>query len=78
MQRILITGGAGFIGSHVADLMVAQGHEVAVVDNLSTGRREFVPAAAQFFHYDIKDEKTYDLILDWSPQVIIQDRKSVV
>jgi UDP-glucose 4-epimerase len=71
MQRILITGGAGFIGSHVAELMAAQGHEVAVVDNLSTGRREFVPAAAQFFPYDIKDEKTYDLILDWSPQVII-------
>lgn len=71
MQRILITGGAGFIGSHVADLLVAKGHEVAVVDNLSTGRREFVPAAAQFFPYDIKDGKTYELILDWRPQVII-------
>ncbi|RJR33277.1 MAG: NAD-dependent epimerase/dehydratase family protein [Deltaproteobacteria bacterium] len=71
MQRILITGGAGFIGSHVADLMVAAGHEVAVVDNLSTGRREFVPAAAQFFPYDIKEEKTYELILDRRPQVII-------
>jgi len=71
MQRILITGGAGFIGSHVADLLVAKGHEVAVVDNLSTGRREFVPDAAQFFRYDIKDGKTYELILDWRPQVII-------
>jgi UDP-glucose 4-epimerase len=71
MQRILITGGAGFIGSHVADLMVAAGHEVAVVDNLSTGRREFVPIAAQFFPYDIKDEKTSALILDWRPQAII-------
>lgn len=71
MQRILITGGAGFIGSHVADRLVAAGHEVAVVDNLSTGRREFVPDAAQFFPYDIKDAKTYELILDWRPQVII-------
>lgn len=71
MQRTLITGGAGFIGSHVADRLVAAGHEVAVVDNLSTGRREFVPAAAQFFPYDIKEEKTYQLILDWRPQVII-------
>ncbi len=71
MQRILITGGAGFIGSHVADLMVTERHEVAVVDNLSTGRREFVPAAAQFFPYDIKDGNTYELILDWRPQVII-------
>ncbi|MFZ5451132.1 MAG: NAD-dependent epimerase/dehydratase family protein [Thermodesulfobacteriota bacterium] len=71
MQRILITGGAGFIGSHVADLLVAAGHEVAVVDNLSTGRREFVPVAAQFFPYDVKDRNTYELILDWGPQVII-------
>jgi UDP-glucose 4-epimerase len=71
MQRILITGGAGFIGSHVADRLVAVGEEVAVVDNLSTGRREFVPAAAQFFPYDIKDRKTYELIRDWRPQVII-------
>ncbi|MDD2901488.1 MAG: NAD-dependent epimerase/dehydratase family protein [Syntrophales bacterium] len=71
MQRILITGGAGFIGSHVTDLLVAAGHEVAVVDNLSTGKQEFVPAAAQFFPYDIKDRNTYELILDWGPQVII-------
>ncbi len=71
MSRILITGGAGFIGSHVADLLVAKGNEVAVVDNLSTGRREFVPAAAQFFHYDIKSSHAADLILDWRPQVII-------
>jgi UDP-glucose 4-epimerase len=71
MPRILITGGAGFIGSHVADLLVAEGHEVAVVDNLSTGRREFVPGAAQFFHYDIKSSYASELILDWRPQVII-------
>jgi len=71
MQRILITGGAGFIGSHVADRLVAAGHEVGVVDNLSTGRREFVPPAAQFFPYDIKAGKTYALILDWRPQIII-------
>ena len=44
--RILVTGGAGFIGSHLADAFLQQGHEVAVVDNLSTGRREHVPAAA--------------------------------
>jgi UDP-glucose 4-epimerase len=48
MARMLVTGGAGFIGSHVADQLVAAGHEVAVVDNLSTGRREFVPAQAGF------------------------------
>jgi UDP-glucose 4-epimerase len=71
MKRLLITGGAGFIGSHLADAVSAVGHEVTVVDNLSTGRREFVPAAAKFFPYDIKSRDAFDLIVSWRPQVIM-------
>jgi len=71
MKRILVTGGAGFIGSHVADALVAAGYEVAVVDNLSTGRREFVSPAALFFPYDIKAQESFALIVDWRPHVII-------
>jgi UDP-glucose 4-epimerase len=71
MRRILITGGAGFIGSHVAEAVLAAGHDVAIVDNLSTGRREFVPAAARFFPYDIKAKETFGLILEWRPQVLM-------
>ncbi len=71
MKRILITGGAGFVGSHLADAVSAAGHEVAVVDNLSTGWREFVPAAAKFFPYDIKSRDGFDLIVSWRPQVIM-------
>lgn len=70
-MRILITGGAGFIGSHVADAMVAADHEVAVLDNLSTGRREYVPTPAHFFHEDIKNSQVVELIVNWQPQVII-------
>jgi UDP-glucose 4-epimerase len=70
-KRILVTGGAGFIASHVADRMVAAGHDVAVLDNLSTGKREYVPAAAQFYPYDIKAPETADLIERWRPQVIV-------
>jgi len=70
-KRILVTGGAGFIASHVADRLVAAGHEVAVVDNLSTGKREYVPAAAQFYPYDIKAPETADLIGRWRPEVIV-------
>jgi UDP-glucose 4-epimerase len=70
-KRILVTGGAGFIASHVADRLVATGHQVAVVDNLSTGKREYVPAAAEFFPYDIKSPEAADLIHRWQPQVII-------
>ncbi len=63
-KRILVTGGAGFIGSQVADAFLQAGHEVAVVDNLSTGKREQVPAGAQFYLDDIKSAATFDLI--WS------------
>jgi UDP-glucose 4-epimerase len=70
MRRALVTGGAGFIGSHVADALVAAGLEVAVVDNLSTGRRELVPPQARFYPYDIKSPETGDLIRRWRPQVI--------
>jgi UDP-glucose 4-epimerase len=69
-KRILVTGGAGFIGSHVADAFLEQGHEVAVVDNLSTGRREQAPAGAHFYPYDIKSPETFELICRWQPQVL--------
>ena len=54
-MRILVTGGAGFIGSNLADRFVALGHDVAVLDDLSTGRRENLPPAARFFEADIRD-----------------------
>jgi UDP-glucose 4-epimerase len=53
-MRILLTGGAGFIGSHVADRLLERGHEVAVVDDLSSGKRENIPQAARFYETDIR------------------------
>lgn len=55
MATILVTGGAGFIGSHLADGFLADGHRVLVLDSLVTGRRENVPAGAQFLHRDLRD-----------------------
>lgn len=52
-RRALVTGGAGFIGSHVADHYLAAGYEVTVVDDLSSGREENIPEAAEFLHADI-------------------------
>jgi UDP-glucose 4-epimerase len=69
-KRTLVTGGAGFIGSHVAGQLVAAGHDVTVVDNLSSGRRDYVPAGAQFYPYDIKSPETAALIRTWRPQVL--------
>ncbi len=54
-MRILVTGGAGFIGSHVVDALIERGHEVAVVDDLSTGKREHLNPRAKFYHLDIRD-----------------------
>ena len=53
-MRVLVTGGAGFIGSHVADRLLERGHEVAVVDDLSSGKHENVPNRARFYEMDIR------------------------
>jgi UDP-glucose 4-epimerase len=53
VMKVLVTGGAGFIGSHVADALVQQGYQVVVVDNLSTGRLENISPAATFYQADI-------------------------
>ncbi len=54
-MRILVTGGAGFIGSHVVHHALASGHQVAVLDNFSTGRRDHVPAGVTVFTADLRD-----------------------
>ncbi len=54
-MRILVTGGAGFIGSHVVDRYIENGHEVTVVDNLMTGKRENVNGDARFLEMDVQD-----------------------
>lgn len=54
-MRVLLTGGAGFIGSHVAEFLLLEGHEVAIVDDLSRGRCENVPEDAIFYEADVRD-----------------------
>jgi UDP-glucose 4-epimerase len=70
-MKILVTGGAGFIGSHVVDACLDEGHDVSVVDDLSTGKREQVNPAARFYQVDIRDEAALARILDQEqPEVI--------
>ena len=63
-MKVLVTGGAGFIGSHVADAFVQRGDHVWVVDDLSSGRRENVPAEAEFVRLDVRDEALADVFRD--------------
>lgn len=55
MAKILVTGGAGFIGSHVVDRLIDEGHSVVVVDNLSTGFRDNLNPEAEFYQEDVRD-----------------------
>ena len=61
MQKILVTGGCGFIGSHVVDAFLAQGYEVIVVDNLSTGSLKNLNPKAKFYEVDIRSAELADV-----------------
>jgi len=71
--KILITGGAGFIGSHVADLLLENKYDVCIVDNLSSGKLENVNPNAKFYKCDIRDSQIYKIIEDEKPQIIIHN-----
>jgi UDP-glucose 4-epimerase len=62
-MKILVTGGAGFIGSHVVDRYVQEGHEVAILDNLVTGNRQNLNPRARFFELDLRDRKGVEQLL---------------
>ena len=59
-MRCVVTGGAGFIGSHLVDKLVDSGHEVIVFDDLSTGKEENINSEAKFFKLDISDKNIFD------------------
>ena len=72
-MRILITGGAGFIGSHIADAYLAAGHDVCVVDSLwahGGGRRDNIPARASVLHLDIRDASLERVFRDFNPDIV--------
>jgi UDP-glucose 4-epimerase len=70
MSKILITGGAGFIGSHLVDAFIKNGYKVAVVDNLSTGRKKNLNPKAKFYKMDVQSKKLEDIFKKEKPDFV--------
>jgi UDP-glucose 4-epimerase len=69
-MKVLVTGGAGFIGSHVVDALLARGHAVVVVDNLSTGRRANLPPDVRFYQLDLRDPQLAEVLAQERPEAV--------
>jgi UDP-glucose 4-epimerase len=69
-RTVCVTGGAGFIGSHVAEALLARGHRVLIVDDLSSGRKENVPAGAEFHELDIRSPEAAVLMREAGVEVL--------
>lgn len=82
-MKILVTGGAGFIGSNVVDSYIEAGHVVAIIDNLTTGKKENLNDKAKFFESDIRNKEVSEIVAQFNPDIInhiaaqIDVRKSV-
>jgi len=75
--KVLVTGGCGFIGSHIVDGLVAAGHTVAVADNLSTGNIENLNVSAKFYQVDIKSEEFRAAVEEFAPEVIYHEAAQI-
>jgi UDP-glucose 4-epimerase len=69
-MKILVTGGAGFIGSHIVDAYLSAGHEVCVVDDLSSGSRRNLPEGARLYVADIRDEGLSEIFAGEKPEIV--------
>ncbi|MCP9441565.1 MAG: NAD-dependent epimerase/dehydratase family protein [Nitrospira sp.] len=70
-MKVLVTGGAGFIGSHVVDRLVEEGHEVVVVDDLSTGSKKYVNRAASLYKLDVQSGRLEKVFRNERPSIVI-------
>lgn len=76
-MRVLVTGGAGFIGSHIVDLLVQHGAHVAVVDNLSRGVKDRLPEGVSFYQVGIESPRLHEVFAEIRPEYVIHQAAQV-
>jgi len=76
-MKVLITGGAGFIGSNVADTLLEKGYEVCVIDNLSSGKIQNLDPKVKFYEADIRDKSVKDIFEKEKPEIVIHNAAQV-
>ncbi|HXA27791.1 MAG TPA: NAD-dependent epimerase/dehydratase family protein [Candidatus Angelobacter sp.] len=76
-MRALVSGGAGFIGSHIVDALLAAGHDVCAVDDLSRGDRSRVPAAARLHVVDVRSSALHDVVSAEKPEIVFHQAAQI-
>lgn len=69
-MKVLVTGGAGFIASNLADALIEEGHEVVIIDNLSTGKKENINKKAKFYKLDVRDKAIDKVFAKEKPEIV--------
>lgn len=76
-MKVLVTGGAGFIGSHIVDLLIKNDYEVCVIDNLAHGKKSNINSKAKFYKIDIRDKGILDIFKNEKPEFIVHNAAQI-
>ena len=70
MEHVVVTGGAGFVGSHLVAALIRADYKVSVIDNLSTGQKKYVPRFCKFYKLDVRSPKLGALLKKIKPDYV--------